>query len=74
MAEFFTDAFHQGIWIVFVTLFWQRKISRIQAYFLFWGVIPLPGSIWNSYTTIFYLKLYKLGIHRYRWLHWPNGE
>ena len=49
MAEFFTDAFHQGIWIVFVllligvgTLFWQRKISRIQAYFLLWGVIPLP--------------------------------
>ena len=49
MAEFFTDAFHQGTWIIFVmlligmgTLFWQRKISRFQAFFLLWGIIPLP--------------------------------
>ena len=71
LASWYMHSFSQGAWLIFAmviigigVLFWQRKVSRIQALFLFWGIISLPtlyllnpvlaffGSKYASWTFI----------------------
>ena len=49
IADWYTQIIGRGAWLVFMmiligigVLFWQRKVSRLQALLLFWGIISLP--------------------------------
>ena len=61
IASWYMHSFGQGTWLIFAmvvigigVLFWQRKVSRIQALFLFWGVISLPTLyLLNSFLAFF---------------------
>ena len=49
IADWYRQIIGRGAGLIFMmilmgigTLFWQRKLSRLQAFLLFWGVIMLP--------------------------------